>query len=117
MGRKRRLLAAKSKFGNKFSSHPRYKTLKSVSTPKVNDDMSIIAKKIETIETEVLEAQDEITKVVIEATPEPEPVLVEPATPAVVEAEITAAPAPVVKTPKTRTRTTKTKRTRKTTKK
>lgn len=114
MGRKRRLLAAKSKFGNKFSSHPRYKALKSVSTLKVNDDLSVIAEKVETIETEVLETQNEIAKVVVEATPEPEPVVVEAPTPVVVE---TATPAPVVKTPKTRTRTTKTKRTRKTTKK
>ena len=41
MGRKRRLLAAKSKFGNKFSSHPRYKVANPVSAHRVSDDLSI----------------------------------------------------------------------------
>ncbi len=68
MGKKRRLLSAKGKFGNKFSAHPRYKVANTVPVPKVNDDLNIIAKKIETIETEVLKTQDEIEKVVIEAS-------------------------------------------------
>tara|TARA_A200000159_G_C7024761_1_gene215426 strand:- start:114 stop:467 length:354 start_codon:yes stop_codon:yes gene_type:complete len=117
MGKKRRLLAAKNKFGKKFSSHPRYKALKPVSTPEVNDDLNVIAKKIKTIETEVLETQEEINKVVIDASVPPEPVVVEAPTPVVAETVATTIPTPVVKTPKTRTRTTKTKRTRKTTKK
>lgn len=69
MGKKRRLLAAKGKFGNKFSAHPRYKVTDVVPTLKASDDLKVIAKKIETIETEVLKTEDEIKKVVIETTP------------------------------------------------
>ena len=97
MGKKRRLLSAKGKFGNKFSSHPRYKVANTVPVPKVNDDLNIIAKKIETIETEVLKTQDEIEKVVIEATPAPEPVVAEAPTPVVAETVTTAAPTQAAK--------------------
>tara|TARA_E500000331_G_scaffold181304_1_gene174623 strand:+ start:928 stop:1329 length:402 start_codon:yes stop_codon:yes gene_type:complete len=97
MGKKRRLLSAKGKFGNKFSAHPRYKAVNPVPAPKVNDDLSIIAKKIETIETEVLKTQDEIKKVVIEATPTPEPAVAEAPTPVVTETVTTAAPTQAAK--------------------
>ena len=97
MGKKRRLLSAKGKFGNKFSAHPRYKVVNTVPVPKVNDDLNIIAKKIETIETEVLKTQDEIKKVVIEATPAPEPVVAEAPTPVVTETVTTAAPTQAAK--------------------
>ena len=100
MGKKRRLLASKGKFGNKFSAHPRYKVEKVTevtSTLKVDDDISVIAKKIENIETEVLRTQDEIKKVAIEATPVIEPAVALSPAPTITKTVIAATPTESVK--------------------
>ena len=64
MGKKRRILAAKGKFGNKFSAHPRYGTTQTVEAEQIK----VIAKKIETIEQEVKATEDAVSEVVATAT-------------------------------------------------
>jgi uncharacterized protein (UPF0335 family) len=68
MGKKRRILAAKGKFGNKFSAHPRYGTPET-KTPIVEvEQIKVIAKKIETIEQEVKDTEDAVSEVLTAVT-------------------------------------------------
>ena len=78
MGRKRRLLAAKGKFQNKFNTHPRYVTTEVTTEPSdiiESEQIDIIAKKVETIEQEVIKteqrAENIISAIVSEETPKP----------------------------------------------
>ena len=107
MGRKRRLLSAKGKFGNKFNTHPIYsstKTTENTTDTQTIEDIKVIAKKIDTIEEEVKATQEAANKVITEATETiPKP-------------KIQAKTKPPT-TKKTTSTTTKRKRTRKTTKK
>ena len=107
MGRKRRLLSAKGKFGNKFNTHPIYSntdTTENTKDTQVVEDIKVIAKKIDTIEQEVKATQEAANIVITEATE------------AVSKPIIQAKTKPPT-TKKTTSTTTKRKRTRKTTKK
>lgn len=115
MGRKRRLLAAKGKFGNKFNTHPIYsstKTTENTTDTQTIEDIKVIAKKIDTIEQEVIKteqkAESVISAIVSEETPKPK-----------VKAETKTKPKASRKKGATTksTNTTKTRRTRKTAKK
>ena len=103
MGKKRRLLAAKGKFGNKFSAHPRYKITDVLPTLKVDDDLKIIAKKIETIENKIFKTQGDVEKAVAAAESTPKAVLsvaATPAPPAVVPVVKSAVTPPPIQTTK-----------------
>jgi len=68
MGKKRRILAAKGKYGNKFSEHPRYKAVIPASpAPTATEQIKVIAKKVETIEQEVKVAEEEVIEAVVAA--------------------------------------------------
>ena len=99
MGRKRRLLAARGKFGNKFSAHPRYAGTQTQTTTETTqqkvEDVAIIAEQVETIAQEVVATEEETNEVISNITP--------------TTTTITKA--------KAKTKTTKTRRTRKTIKK
>ncbi len=64
MGKKRRILAAKGKFGNKFSAHPRYNTSQTTTPTAEVEQIKVIAKKIETIEQEIKVTEEAVSEVV-----------------------------------------------------
>ena len=67
MGRKRRLLAARGKFGNKFSAHPRYAGTQTQTTTETTqqqvEDVAIIAEQVETIAQEVVATEQETNEI------------------------------------------------------
>lgn len=85
MGKKRRIIARATKFGAKYANHPASggtTTVTPVDTTSNSDRINAIAEKIETIEREVVAAQEE-TETVVSNAPTPAPVETQPATPKV----------------------------------